>query len=144
CGGRARREQGRVGRGRRREAARGAGPDRRPDGRSGRVARRTAARHKGGPATRRRPARGDESKGETVSEAQIAGGARRAAGLAKAIVEIRGLRKAYHRDRQELVVLDGIDLDIPEGSFEALMGPSGSGKTTLLNLIAGIDQQTAG
>jgi putative ABC transport system ATP-binding protein len=42
------------------------------------------------------------------------------------------------------VVLDGIDLDIPEGSFEALMGPSGSGKTTLLNLIAGIDQPTAG
>ena len=79
-----------------------------------------------------------------MSEAQIAGGARRAAGLAKAIVEIRGLRKAYHRDRQELVVLDGIDLDIPEGSFEALMGPSGSGKTTLLNLIAGIDQPTAG
>jgi putative ABC transport system ATP-binding protein len=79
-----------------------------------------------------------------VSEAQIAGGARTAAGLAKAIVEIRGLRKAYHRDRQELVVLDGIDLDIPEGSFEALMGPSGSGKTTLLNLIAGIDQPTAG
>jgi len=60
------------------------------------------------------------------------------------IVEIRGLRKEYVRDRQEVTVLDGIDLDIPEGSFEALMGPSGSGKTTLLNLIAGIDQPTAG
>jgi putative ABC transport system ATP-binding protein len=60
------------------------------------------------------------------------------------IVEIRGLRKVYRRDRQELVVLDGIDLDIPEGSFEALMGPSGSGKTTLLNLIAGIDTPTSG
>ena len=41
-------------------------------------------------------------------------------------------------------MLEGIDLDIPEGSFEALMGPSGSGKTTLLNLIAGIDNATAG
>jgi putative ABC transport system ATP-binding protein len=60
------------------------------------------------------------------------------------IVEIRGLRKVYRRDRQELTVLDGIDLDIPEGSFEALMGPSGSGKTTLLNLIAGIDTPTSG
>jgi putative ABC transport system ATP-binding protein len=79
-----------------------------------------------------------------VSEAKIAGSTRKAAGTARPIVEIRGLRKVYHRDRQELVVLDGIDLDIPEGSFEALMGPSGSGKTTLLNLIAGIDQPTAG
>jgi putative ABC transport system ATP-binding protein len=59
-------------------------------------------------------------------------------------VEIRGLRKVYAREKQEVTVLDGIDLDIPEGSFEALMGPSGSGKTTLLNLIAGIDQPTAG
>jgi len=63
---------------------------------------------------------------------------------ARPIVEIRGLRKVYRRDKQEVTVLDGIDLDIPEGSFEALMGPSGSGKTTLLNLIAGIDQPTAG
>ena len=79
-----------------------------------------------------------------MSEVKIDGGARNTAGAARPIVEIRGLRKVYHRDRQELTVLDGIDLDIPEGSFEALMGPSGSGKTTLLNLIAGIDQPTAG
>ncbi|HYV67709.1 MAG TPA: ABC transporter ATP-binding protein, partial [Myxococcales bacterium] len=70
--------------------------------------------------------------------------AERAPRSARPIVEIRGLRKVYFRDKQELVVLDGIDLDIPEGSFEALMGPSGSGKTTLLNLIAGIDQPTRG
>jgi putative ABC transport system ATP-binding protein len=70
--------------------------------------------------------------------------AERASRSARPIVEIRGLRKVYVRDKQELTVLDGIDLDIPEGSFEALMGPSGSGKTTLLNLIAGIDQPTAG
>jgi putative ABC transport system ATP-binding protein len=63
---------------------------------------------------------------------------------AKAIVEIRGLRKVYRRDRQEVTVLDGIDLDIPAGAFEALMGPSGSGKTTLLNLIAGIDAPSSG
>jgi putative ABC transport system ATP-binding protein len=74
----------------------------------------------------------------------MAEAAGKAAGTAKPIVEIRGLRKVYRRDKQELTVLDGIDLDIPEGSFEALMGPSGSGKTTLLNLIAGIDQPTAG
>jgi putative ABC transport system ATP-binding protein len=77
-------------------------------------------------------------------EADMAEAAERAPRGARPIVEIRGLRKVYARDRQEVIVLDGIDLDIPEGSFEALMGPSGSGKTTLLNLIAGIDQPTAG
>jgi len=40
--------------------------------------------------------------------------------------------------------LHGINLDIPEGDFVALMGPSGSGKTTLLNLIGGIDSPTSG
>jgi putative ABC transport system ATP-binding protein len=43
-----------------------------------------------------------------------------------------------------VVPLDGVDLDVSAGEFLALMGPSGSGKTTLLNLIAGIDQPTAG
>ena len=60
------------------------------------------------------------------------------------IIQIRDLRKVYKRDKQEVTVLDGITLDVPEGAFEALMGPSGSGKTTLLNLIAGIDSPTSG
>ena len=63
---------------------------------------------------------------------------------ARPIIEIRDLRKVYRRDRQEVTVLDGINLDVPDGAFEALMGPSGSGKTTLLNLIAGIDSPTTG
>jgi putative ABC transport system ATP-binding protein len=63
---------------------------------------------------------------------------------AKSIIEIRDLRKVYKRDKQEVTVLDGLNLDVPEGAFEALMGPSGSGKTTLLNLIAGIDSPTSG
>ena len=67
-----------------------------------------------------------------------------AAASHKSIVEVRSLRKVYRRDKQEVTVLDGIDLDIAEGAFEALMGPSGSGKTTLLNLIAGIDEPTSG
>ncbi len=60
------------------------------------------------------------------------------------IVEIRNLRKVYARNDQEVVVLDGLNLDIAAGAFEALMGPSGSGKSTLLNLIAGIDEPTSG
>ncbi len=62
----------------------------------------------------------------------------------KAIIKLRGVRKSYERGKQEIPVLENIDLDIAEGSFEALMGPSGSGKTTLLNLIAGIDRPTSG
>ncbi len=61
-----------------------------------------------------------------------------------AAVEVQNVRKVYKRDAQEIVVLDGIDLQVPEGEFVALMGPSGSGKTTLLNLIAGIDRPTSG
>src|SRR5574341_763729 len=59
-------------------------------------------------------------------------------------VEVDGVRKVYHRDSQEITVLDGITVQVPEGEFVALMGPSGSGKTTLLNLIAGIDRPTSG
>ncbi len=61
-----------------------------------------------------------------------------------ASVDVHNVRKIYHRDSQEIVVLDGIDLSVPDGEFVALMGPSGSGKTTLLNLIAGIDRVTSG
>ena len=64
--------------------------------------------------------------------------------MSEPIIQIRDLRKVYRRDKQEVTVLDGINLEIPEGAFEALMGPSGSGKTTLLNLIAGIDAPTSG
>jgi putative ABC transport system ATP-binding protein len=61
-----------------------------------------------------------------------------------AMVNVEGVKKVYRRDQQELKVLDGISLVVPEGEFVALMGPSGSGKTTLLNLIAGIDRPTSG
>src|SRR5262245_48083679 len=61
-----------------------------------------------------------------------------------AAVQVQNVRKIYKRDSQDIVVLDGLSLDVPEGEFVALMGPSGSGKTTLLNLIAGIDRPTSG
>ena len=65
-------------------------------------------------------------------------------GARMSMVDVQKVRKVYHRDTQEITVLDGIDVSIPEGEFVALMGPSGSGKTTLLNLIAGIDRPTSG
>ena len=60
------------------------------------------------------------------------------------LVSIRDLRKTYQRGAERVEVLHGIDLDIPEGDFVALMGPSGSGKTTLLNLIGGLDVPSGG
>jgi putative ABC transport system ATP-binding protein len=61
-----------------------------------------------------------------------------------AMVEVSQVRKVYRRDTLAITVLDGIDFQVPEGEFVALMGPSGSGKTTLLNLVAGIDRATSG
>ena len=61
-----------------------------------------------------------------------------------ALVEIRGVTKAYRRGGETIEVLHGVDLDIERGEFMALMGPSGSGKTTLLNLIGGLDRPSGG
>ncbi|MFF8603306.1 ABC transporter ATP-binding protein [Streptomyces sp. NPDC015232] len=59
---------------------------------------------------------------------------------ARPAVRLRGLRR-LHRDVR---ALDGVDLDLPAGSFTAVMGPSGSGKSTLLQCAAGLDRPTAG
>ncbi|TMQ54298.1 MAG: ABC transporter ATP-binding protein [Candidatus Eisenbacteria bacterium] len=60
------------------------------------------------------------------------------------MIHLRDVHKVYYRDRIEVPVLQGINLDVHEVEFLALMGPSGSGKSTLLNLIAGIDAPTKG
>jgi putative ABC transport system ATP-binding protein len=61
-----------------------------------------------------------------------------------AIVSTRNLRKIYARGKQQIEVLRGLDLEVEEGEFLAIMGPSGSGKTTLLNLIGGLDKTDEG
>ena len=60
------------------------------------------------------------------------------------LVSLLGVDKVFHRGSEEIHVLGGLDLDIPEGDFLALMGPSGSGKSTLLNLIGGLDRPSQG
>jgi putative ABC transport system ATP-binding protein len=60
------------------------------------------------------------------------------------IVTLSGISKTFYRGKEPIPVLDNLDLDVPSGSFEALMGPSGSGKSTLLNIIAGLDRPTKG
>jgi putative ABC transport system ATP-binding protein len=65
-------------------------------------------------------------------------------GEGRSIVKLREVTKTYQRGGETVRVLEGLDLDVPDGSYEALMGPSGSGKTTLLNLIAGLDRPSHG
>jgi len=60
------------------------------------------------------------------------------------LVRITDVHKHFTRGSERIDVLKGVNLEIPQGDFLALMGPSGSGKTTLLNLMGGLDRPTAG
>ena len=64
--------------------------------------------------------------------------------MSNPLVSVRDLHKVFQRGGQRIDVLQGVNLDIPEGVYLALMGPSGSGKTTLLNLIGGLDTPSEG
>jgi len=64
--------------------------------------------------------------------------------MSSADIELRNVRKVYQKDRIDIPVLEGLNLDIAAGEFVVLMGPSGSGKSTLLHLIGGLDSPTAG
>ena len=59
-------------------------------------------------------------------------------------VEVHDVHKSFRRGSEVLDVLNGLNLNVQQGEYVALMGPSGSGKTTLLNLIAGLDRPTTG
>ncbi|MGH7859476.1 MAG: ABC transporter ATP-binding protein [Candidatus Binatia bacterium] len=60
------------------------------------------------------------------------------------LVKVRGVHKTFVRGSEKIDVLQGLDLEVGQGEFLALMGPSGSGKSTLLNLIGGLDRPSAG
>jgi len=60
------------------------------------------------------------------------------------LVEITDLEKSYKVGEMDVPVLKGIDLDIDEGEFVALMGPSGCGKSTLMNILGCLDRPSKG
>jgi putative ABC transport system ATP-binding protein len=64
--------------------------------------------------------------------------------MENSLVTVRNLHKVFNRGGQRIDVLQGVNLEIPDGDFLALMGPSGSGKTTLLNLMGGLDTPSEG
>src|SRR5436190_3583477 len=60
------------------------------------------------------------------------------------LIELRNVTKRYRVGEQEIVALDGIDLDIEQGEFAAIIGPSGSGKSTLMHLLGCLDIPSTG
>ena len=60
------------------------------------------------------------------------------------MIEVRGLKKSIRNGNRTVEILKGIDLNVPQGQFLAIMGASGSGKSTLLGLLAGLDAPTEG
>jgi putative ABC transport system ATP-binding protein len=59
-------------------------------------------------------------------------------------IKLRGVTKVYGTGQAAMSALQGIDLDIEEGDFVAVMGPSGSGKSTCLNILGCLDTPTRG
>jgi putative ABC transport system ATP-binding protein len=60
------------------------------------------------------------------------------------MIEMREIRKVYSTGRVEVEALRGIDLDVADNEYLAIVGPSGSGKSTLMNILGCLDTPSSG
>ena len=60
------------------------------------------------------------------------------------VIKAVNITKVYNETVVPVHALNGVDLEVEEGEFTAIVGPSGCGKTTLLNILGGLDHPTTG
>ena len=60
------------------------------------------------------------------------------------LIQIDNLSKMYYDQKQEILAINDITIDVYDGEFLVIVGPSGCGKSTLLNIIGEIDDKTSG
>lgn len=64
--------------------------------------------------------------------------------MAVSLIDARGITKVYHRGREDVHALRGVNITIEQGEFISVVGPSGSGKTALLNILGCLDTPSSG
>ena len=65
--------------------------------------------------------------------------------MSRPIIDMRGIVKSFYVGTpNELEILHGLDITVPEGQFVSIVGASGSGKSTLMNIVGALDRQTGG
>jgi len=64
--------------------------------------------------------------------------------VGQSAISVRSVSRSFVRGSEVSKVLDGVDVDLPAGSFTSIVGPSGCGKTTLLRIMAGLRSASSG